>query len=54
MATERDALRNLAPDRIAESAFKVELDRERLYEGEHLDALLGLAEHVGIGRVIGL
>ena len=41
-------------DRIAESAFKVELDRERLYEGEHLDALLGLAEHVGIGRVIGL
>jgi RES domain len=41
-------------DRIAESAFKIEIDREPLYEGEHLDALLALAEHVGITRVIGL
>jgi hypothetical protein len=41
-------------DRIAESAFKIEIDRERIYEGEHLDALLGLAEHVGITQVIGL
>ena len=29
-------------DRIAESAFKPEIDREPLYEGEHLDALLCL------------
>jgi hypothetical protein len=41
-------------DRIPESAFKVEIDRARLYEGEHLDALLNLAEHVGITQVIGL
>jgi hypothetical protein len=41
-------------DRIAESAFKPEIDREPLYEGEHLDALLSLAEHVGITQVIGL
>lgn len=41
-------------DRIAESAFKPEIDREPLYEGEHLDALLLLAEHVGITQVIGL
>ena len=41
-------------DRILESAFKVEIDRDRIYEGEHLDALLQLAEHVGINQVIGL
>lgn len=41
-------------DRIAESAFRVEIDRDRVYEGEHLDALLELAEHVGINQVIGL
>lgn len=41
-------------DRIAESAFKVEIDRDRVYEGEHLDSLLELAEHVGINQVIGL
>ena len=41
-------------DRIAESAFTVEIDRERVYEGEHLDVLLELAEHVGINQVIGL
>jgi hypothetical protein len=41
-------------DRISESAFSVELDRDRVYEGEHLDALLALAEHVGISQVIGL
>ena len=41
-------------DRIAEAAFKVEVDRDRVYEGEHLDTLLELAEHVGINQVIGL
>jgi hypothetical protein len=41
-------------DRIAESAFRVEIDRDRVYEGGHLDALLELAEHVGINQVIGL
>jgi hypothetical protein len=41
-------------DRITEPAFRIEIDREPLYEGEHLDALLALAEHVGITEVIGL
>jgi RES domain len=41
-------------DRVVESAFKVEIDRERIYEGENLDILLALAEHVGITQVIGL
>lgn len=41
-------------DRIAESAFTVEIDRDRVYEGEHLDVLLELAEHVGISQVMGL
>jgi hypothetical protein len=41
-------------DRITEPAFRIEIDREPLYEGEHLDALLALAEHVGITQVIGL
>jgi hypothetical protein len=41
-------------DRIAEPAFRIEIDREPLYEGAHLDKLLALAEHVGITQVIGL
>lgn len=41
-------------DRVLESAFKVEIDRERIYEGENLDILLDLAAHVGITQVIGL
>ena len=41
-------------DLIAESAFTVEIDRDRVYEGEHLDVLLELAEHVGISQVMGL
>jgi hypothetical protein len=41
-------------DRITEPAFSIEIDRERLYEGKHLDTLLALAEHVGITQVIGL
>ena len=41
-------------DRIAEPGFKIEIDREPLYEGEYLDALLALAEQVGITQVIGL
>jgi hypothetical protein len=41
-------------DRITESAFGIEIDREPLYEGKHLDALLTLAEHLGITQVIGL
>jgi hypothetical protein len=31
-------------DRITEPAFRIEIDREPFYEGEHLDALLTLAE----------
>ncbi len=41
-------------DRVAESSFRVEIDRAPVYEGEYVDALLGLAEHVGINQVIGL
>jgi hypothetical protein len=41
-------------DRLAESAFKVEVDREPLCEDEHLDALLDLAEHIGIEQIFGL
>ena len=41
-------------DRLTESAFEVEIDREPLTEGEHLDALLELADHIGIGRLFGL
>jgi hypothetical protein len=41
-------------DRLAESVFKVELDREPLCEDEHLDALLELAEHIGIEQLFGL
>ncbi len=41
-------------DRIPESAFKIEIDREPLCQDEHLDALLELAEHIGIDRLFGL
>jgi hypothetical protein len=41
-------------DRLPESAFRVEIDREPLCEDEHLDVLLELAEHIGIERFFGL
>lgn len=41
-------------DRLAESAFKVEVDCEPLCQDEHLDALLELAEHIGIEQLFGL
>jgi hypothetical protein len=41
-------------DRIPESAFGVEVDRDPLCEDERLDALLELAEHIGIERLFGL
>ena len=41
-------------DRLPESAFRVEVDREPLCEDERLDALLELAEHIGIERLFGL
>jgi hypothetical protein len=41
-------------DRIPESAFRVEVDREPLCEDERLDVLLELAEHIGIERLFGL
>ena len=41
-------------DRVPESAFRVEVDREPLCEDEHLDALLELADHIGIERLFGL
>jgi len=41
-------------DRHSESAFRVEVDREPLCEDERLDALLELAEHIGIERLFGL
>ena len=41
-------------DRITESDFRIEVDREQLYQGAHLDTLLALAEHVEITQVIGL
>jgi RES domain-containing protein len=51
-----DAARAVAlfGDRLWESAFKIEVDREPLCEGEYLDALLQLAEHIGIERLFGL
>jgi len=51
-----DAARAIAlfGDRLTESAFKVEVDREPLCEDEHLDTLLELAEHIGIERLFGL
>jgi hypothetical protein len=50
-----DAARAVAlfGDRLSESAFKVEIDREPLCEDEYLDALLQLAEHIGIERLFG-
>jgi len=41
-------------DRLAESVFKVEVDCEPVCQDEHLDALLELAEHIGIQRLFGL
>jgi hypothetical protein len=41
-------------DRVPESAFTIEIDRRPLCEDEHLDAMLELAEHVGIDRFFGL
>jgi len=41
-------------DRLSESAFKIEVDREPLCEDEYLDALIELAEHIGIERLFGL
>ena len=41
-------------DRLAESAFKVEVDCEPLCQDEHLDVLLELAEHIGIEQLFGL
>lgn len=41
-------------DQIAESAFRVDVDREPVHEGERLDSLLALAEHIGIDRIYGL
>jgi RES domain len=51
-----DAARAIAlfGDRLSESAFKIEVDREPLCEGDHLDALLELAEHIGIEQLYGL
>ena len=44
----------LFDDRLSESAFKVEVDRELLCQDERLDALLELAGHIGIERLFGL
>lgn len=41
-------------DRLPESAFKIEVDREPLCQDEHLDVLLELAEHIGIEQLFGL
>lgn len=41
-------------DRISESAFRIEVDREPLCEDDRLDAMLELAEHIGIERLFGL
>jgi RES domain len=51
-----DAARAVAlfGDRLSESAFKIEVDREPLCEDKYLDALLELAEHIGIERLFGL
>ena len=40
-------------NRRFEEVFGIEIDRESLYEGEHLDALLTFVQHVGITQVIG-
>lgn len=39
-------------DRVDEKVFVVERDREPLHESPYIDALLALAEHIGIKRVI--
>lgn len=44
----------LFADRVQESAFKVEIDRESLCDGPHFTALLDIAEHIGIDAVFGL
>ncbi len=51
-----DAARAVAlfGDRLPESAFKIEVDREPLCQDEHLDILLELAEHMGIEQLFGL
>ena len=51
-----DAARAVAlfGDRLPESAFKIEVDREPLCQNEHLDVLLELAEHIGIEQLFGL
>jgi hypothetical protein len=41
-------------DRLSESAFKVEVDRQPLCQDEYLDSLFELAEHIGIERLFGL
>jgi len=41
-------------DRLSESVFKVEVDRVPLCDGEYLDTLLELADHIGIERLFGL
>jgi hypothetical protein len=56
ISRQDDAARAVAlfGDRLSESAFKIEVDREPLCEDEYLDALLELAEHIGIERLFGL
>ena len=56
MSRQDDAARAAAlfGDRIPESAFNIEVDREPLCQDEHLDVLLELAEHIGIERLFGL
>lgn len=40
-------------DRIGEDAFKVEIDREPLWLAPHLDAVVALAERIGIDEIYG-
>ena len=56
MSRQDDAARAtvLFGDRLPESAFKIEVDREPLCQDEHLDVLLELAEHIGIEQLFGL
>jgi len=41
-------------DRVQESAFKIEIDREYLCDSLHFNALPDIAEHIGIDSVFGL
>jgi hypothetical protein len=41
-------------DRIVESALRIDVDREPLCDDPHLDAVLALAEHIGIEQIHGL